>query len=423
MRKLLAVAGIILLFKNGSAVEYYCSVDTAGDVGRYISVDYTYVSYYDSTNGDLKILGVGKIDTTGDVGKYTSIRTYYKSLTPDSFWVSYYDVTNGNLKCTFGKKWSDTFIIYTVDTTGDVGLYTSLDLDASDYPHISYYDATNGDLKYATWNGTNWNIEPVDTAGNVGMYSSIAVDTTTDSVYISYYDATNGDLKFAIWDGTNWNIQKVDTTGDVGRAACFRMQTFREISYYDATNGNLKLAVFQKGAWGISTLDTTGDVGMFNSINRSKWSTGIPCLCYYDKTKGNLNAQGHGDIDTAGDVGMYCVCFTGPECIEIYYYDATNGDLKYFITGGAVEESNPVGPLATLSAFPNPFSTFTAIQFADLKIANSKIKIYDISGKLLEYHSVNSTNSKNSVTLGKNLKSGIYFLRVNNSSPLKFIKL
>jgi hypothetical protein len=63
-----------------------------------------------------------------------------------------------------------------VDTTG--GLHTSLVLNPfANTPHISYYDSDNGDLKYATLDGGEWTIETIDSTGDVGLYTSIALES------------------------------------------------------------------------------------------------------------------------------------------------------------------------------------------------------------------------------------------------------
>ena len=67
---------------------------------------------------------------------------------------------------------ADEWHIETVDGTGSVGLYSSIALDSSDYPHISYYDHTNDNLKYAYYDGSSWHFESPDTVGIVGYHTS-----------------------------------------------------------------------------------------------------------------------------------------------------------------------------------------------------------------------------------------------------------
>jgi len=61
----------------------------------------------------------------------------------------------------------------TVDSTGDVGWYTSLALDEIGNPRISYYDWSNHRLKYAYKSENNWTKETVGTKDWVGEFSSI----------------------------------------------------------------------------------------------------------------------------------------------------------------------------------------------------------------------------------------------------------
>ena len=143
--------------------ESVTSPDTTGRVGASASLEldasgYPVVSYYDNTNDDLKVMhcndpncdgndeSITSPDTDGDVGAFTSL-----ALDASGYPViSYYDVTNGDLKvihcndpdCAGGDE-----SITSPDTAGDVGASTSLALDASGYPVVSYWDRTALDMK------------------------------------------------------------------------------------------------------------------------------------------------------------------------------------------------------------------------------------------------------------------------------------
>ncbi len=80
------------------------------------------------------------------MGSYTSITIGADGLGL----ISYYDATNGDLKvahCATPTCTSAT--ITTLDSAGNVGQYTSITIGADGLGLISYYDATNGDLKVA----------------------------------------------------------------------------------------------------------------------------------------------------------------------------------------------------------------------------------------------------------------------------------
>ena len=192
------------------------TIDSAGNVGWYTSLALTtagfpVISYYVATSQDLKLAvcadatcssgtALRTVDSMGSVGEYTSL-----ALTAAGFPViSYYDQTNGDLKlavCADATCSSGTTIL-TIDSTGRVGQFTSLALATAGFPVVSYYDITNSGLKLAvcadTTCASGTTIRAIDSTANVGLGTALAL-TTAGFPVISYYDGANEDLKLGRW--------------------------------------------------------------------------------------------------------------------------------------------------------------------------------------------------------------------------------
>jgi hypothetical protein len=249
---------------NCTAANSITAPDTAGQVGLFTSLvlddaGNPVVSYWDATNSVLKVLhcddsncapggdSVTSPDTTGDVG-------YASSLALDGAGrpvVSYYDFTNGNLKvlhcgdinCASGNS------IRSPDTIGDVGAQSSLALDVSGRPVMAYYDSTNGDLKVLHCSDANCasgnTITAPDTTGDTGSDLSLVLDASGKPV-VSYSDNTAGNLKILHCGNANCTggnaIATADTDG-VGLYTSLKLDASGDpaVSYYDSTNGDLKV--------------------------------------------------------------------------------------------------------------------------------------------------------------------------------------
>lgn len=308
------------------------------------ALNQVHVSYYDAVEDALKYLfwnGVGapQIEIVddygdqGDAGLWTSLAVDSKNRPQIAYMSEKYD----DLK--FVIKKGDSWDMWTVDGSHNVGPFPSLAIGANDYPHISYMDFSTNDLKYAALQNDNhtWAITIVDSSGEVGLYTSMVMGGS-GNFYISYYNRTNGNLKLAIGSGSNWTTRTVYDAGDVGYFTSIAISPagYLGISFYNATAEAMQYIYSSGTQWYLaSVIGYASDVGLSTSLAIS--DTGNPFISYMDDTRNLLKyAAAVGDmwslyfLPTTKHAGVYSsVELRDGGKPVIAYYNMDSGDLVY----------------------------------------------------------------------------------------------
>jgi hypothetical protein len=262
-------------------------------------------------------------DATTDVGQHLSLAVDKTNGRP---FISYYDATHGDLRLAkhVGSGGNcgpnDTWYCETVDSGGNVGKYSAIDI----YPGtgimtwklgISYYDVSNYALKYAqyawTISGFKWTIETIETgsySGGYGMYTSLEFDNGGVPNISYYHVSAPGDdaLKYARREpnGSNcnasamWTCETIDSGDAVGQYTSLgnlnTTNDLRKIAYYDGGNNRLMYARYRGSSgsgcnpandrWDCYRVDSAG--GEYASADKN--AKGENRIAYYDNCFGNL---------------------------------------------------------------------------------------------------------------------------------------
>lgn len=245
--------------------------------------------------------------------------------------------------------------------SGRDGTPGCLDLDSLQYPHISYYahNSFRRDLRYAYFDGVSWVYDTVDVTGDVGKFSSLELDTV--GANISY--CGNGDLKFAYWDGSGWNIEVVDS-GNVSNdnytsLALDLANGLRHISYQ---RDNHLMHAWWDGTWHIETVDPGNWTGYDSCIDLDPTNNNYPCISYCDGFANLLYVYWDGSIwnfETVDNAPYYTSLIVDPSGVaHIAYKKVTSpvtGELKYARRNGPgnwARETVP-WPSQVYGAFPS----------------------------------------------------------------------
>ncbi|MGB0313586.1 MAG: putative Ig domain-containing protein, partial [Poseidonia sp.] len=382
------------------------TLDFSTNVGQYASIaidsdGFKHISYLDATTHALKyatdksgVWNMTSVDTSHTTG-------YHGSIAIDSngaVHISYYSSSNGgDLKyatcssaCTTASNWNKV----SVDTSNNVGYYTSIAIDSNDAVHISHFDDTNKYPKYATCSSgcttaSNWNNVQVETSGAGGYFTSIAIDSN-DAVHMSYFRWTNSEFKYATCSSgctmtSNWNTVSFDSVGSLGTghnpSMAIDSNDGVHVSYFDATNNDLKYATCSSGCttasnWNKVSVDTTGDVGYHSSIGIDS-NDGLH-ISYFDETDDDLkyatcssgcttaSSWNNETLDSSTTLtGEYTsIAIDANDVIHISYFDDTNNDLKYATCSSgcttasnwnklSVDTSGIVGPYTSIAIDSN----------------------------------------------------------------------
>lgn len=296
-----------------------------------------------------------------------------------SFYVDVLNYDSKDLSKSIGERFKigyNSITVETVESTNNVGWYSSLALDSNGIAYISHMDGTNAGLRLCNNSGGSWNCEEVESFGGdirscnfmCGQYSSVAIDSN-DKPHITHLDD----------EGDNWTIRYCTDAGNNGwnLGDCEEIETTNPYGYYSSTIINssdtvhvihtgllatedLRHCENLAGGWSCETIESANAVGW--DLSAEFDSNDMIHISHYDSTDDNLRycngTTGSWSceiIESDNDVGWQTsLAIDSNDMIHITHFDNTNDNLRYCNgTYGSwscevVESDNSVGWVSSI---------------------------------------------------------------------------
>ncbi len=357
------------------------TIDTAGNAGRDVSIaldskgnphiaynngNQTGVkyAYWNGTAWKIQLIEDG--GASGSNGLWSSIKLDQNDhphiiyLDLDSTYHTYLRYATWD-----GQSWK----LQTVDSAAS--WHTSLALDLKGYPHITYCGVAS--LNYASWNGEKWVIETIDPGilyvnDALGAYSSLQFDSNGNPC-VAYSDEAGGRLKYASYDGSKWNIETVDSGVTVTPYNSLALDSNNNPLILYFFNDGLRYAAHNSNGWAIQTVDTNPDTYHYimSCPKLLLDSKGTPNICYIDQYRNTavkyafLNGSSwviYGLTDSGHTQHSLAMALDANNTVHLVQDNGYTIEYFYF-NPASLGTPHPI-PEPTPTPIPAPFTTPTS---------------------------------------------------------------
>lgn len=183
-------------------------------LGHYQGIDRFNYATHDGESWDIQV-----VDTKTGCGCSLDLdsndRPHASYIIPRrDLWYAHWDGSNWHLECVQDCDWASG------SGTDYVFYGSSLAVDSADHPHIAYHywhQSEGHQLRYASWDGSAWQFEAVEVNALplTGIDPHLRLDSN-DNPCIAYHNHhlyQFSHLKYATRNGTSWDVELVASNG------------------------------------------------------------------------------------------------------------------------------------------------------------------------------------------------------------------